>query len=78
MARLTPQERLAREAQKLADMGITVSITRSSAGIRNPIIDELESALGRAGVLERDPAPHLSQSERARVAVFGLDKPEDD
>jgi hypothetical protein len=75
---LTPQDRLDREAQKLADMCITVSITRNSSGVRNPIIDELETALGRAGVLEREPAPDLSPSERARVAVFGLDKPEDE
>lgn len=27
---------------------------------------------------EREPAPDLSPSERDRVAVFGLDKPEDE
>lgn len=50
--RLTAQEQLDKAAKTLADMGVTVSITRNAAGIQSPITDELEAALGRVGILE--------------------------
>ena len=60
--RLTEQERLDHEAKKLADMWITVSISRNSAGIRNPIMDELEAALGST--------PTASDDEREALATL--------
>jgi len=55
MSRLTPQQRLDREMQKAKDMGITVSFTRNAAGIPNPVMDELEAAADRAGIVYQNP-----------------------
>lgn len=55
--RLTPQERLDREAQKLAAMGVTISVTPAAG--REHDVDQrpagaIRAAAERAGILAED------------------------
>lgn len=82
MARRTAEQKLAHHMKKMADMGVTISVTPAPGSSSvSPIIQTLADAAKNAGILEEsgsDPAPDLTPAERAEVDRFGIhdeDKP---